>query len=182
MRDPIKLRFKFLHGPSGFTMPEVLAVIVISSILVSIAIPNYLSIINKAKCSLDSVSSTGYNEVLITTPSNNDSIPINSTFYGTFNAISSDWTSWVYIYAPGIKKYYLERIRELDKPSRKVNEQGDWSLDNIVIGGALDSQANYIAGILMTRGNSTKTLEKKEDELDKLPCGKKLSEIQITRQ
>jgi hypothetical protein len=182
MRNFVKLRFRFFHMFSGFTLPETLTIILIISILVSITIPDYLSIINKARCSLESTSSTGHNEVLITIPSNNELVSVDSTFYGTFNAVSLGWTSWIYIYAPGVKKYYLERIKELDEPSGKANEQGSWSVDNIVIGTASDSQANYTVGILMTRNNSTKALEEKEDDLDKLPCGRKLSEIQITRQ
>ena len=187
MIDFRKRHFRHLSTMLGFTLPEVLIVIVIISILILIASPTYFGITEKARCinlGANQQSTLSCNDVKIIIPASNSAVPMISTFQGSFNKISLSSTSWIYVYAPWEQKYYLDRIKELDAPSKKGGERGKWSLDDVKIGGPSpsDSQQEYTVGVLVTQGSSTKMLEEQEDCLDELPLGIRLSEIRIFRQ
>ena len=187
MIDFRKRNLRHLSMISGFTLPEVLIVIVLISILILIASPIYLGVIEKARCINSGANQQGIvscNDVKIIIPSSNSTVPMISTFQGSFNKISLSSTSWIYVYAPWEQKYYLDRIQELDAPSKKGSGRGSWSLNDVKIGGSSpsDSQQEYTVGVLVTQGSSTKMIEDQEHGLDELPPGVRLSEIRIFRQ
>ena len=187
MTDFRKRQFRHLSVISGFTLPEVLITVVIISILILIASPTYFGMIEKARCinlGANQQSTVSCNDVKIIIPSSNSTVPMKSTFQGSFNKISLSSTFWIYVYAPWEQKYYMDRIKELDAPSKKGDGRGSWSLNDVEIGGLSpsDSQQEYTVGVLVTQGSSTKMLEEQEHSLDELPPGIRLSEIRVVRQ
>lgn len=178
-------RIKILAPKSGFTLPEVLVVVLIISILAMTALPSYSGFIEKARClnlpsSVTSLASC--NDVRILVPSDGSTVAMKSIFQGDFSKLSKKLTPWIYVYAPKAQKYYTEIIRELDDPAKKALKSGSWNSEEIEIGRDADKGEMYTVGVLLTEESSTKILRSVGDDLDDLPPGERLRPMQVIRQ
>lgn len=114
-------------------------------------------------------------EVRLISPAEHSTVPMRSTFSGTYKHLEEDMSLWLFIFAPGEGKYYLDEI---------VNyRNGNWEVSGVIIGGEADNRATYEVGVLIADAEATRTLRIGSDGLKELPSGvKKFSDYSIYRE
>jgi hypothetical protein len=118
-------------------------------------------------------------EGTITTPSNGKSVKQQSSASGTAPVLKTDEKLWLYVYAPGAKKYF---------PARTTINDGVWSAALWVGGpGTGDVGAEYTVGIIVTDAIGSQKIEPEirpdSPGLDALPqSARQLASIKVQRQ
>jgi prepilin-type N-terminal cleavage/methylation domain-containing protein len=164
----------------GHTLPEVLVTITVIGILAAITIPSYFAIVDRARClnfgSFKAANQRCLLDATITNPSNGGTVFVESEFNGTFKNLPTGTTMWIYVYAPGEGKFYLDQVTNFNHLTRT------WKLENVSIGEINDDiSATYKVGIFIADVEGSVELRDEEDGRDSLPSGKKLNEIEVTR-
>lgn len=114
-------------------------------------------------------------EMKIIKPAEGSTVPMSSTFSGTYKHLTEGMSMWLYIFAPGEGKYYLDEIAN-------YRNDGTWEASGVIIGGEADNGATYRVGVLIADAEATRTLRKDSDGLNELPSGARtFSEYPIRR-
>lgn len=114
----------------------------------------------------DVITPTSKPEVQLLEPAERSTVPMKSTFKGTYKNLPEGSSIWVYINAPKAHKYYLDPIAVAGN-----KRDGTWTRSGVILGGEADSGEEFIVGVLIADEEATKTLRTKEDDLDELPPG-----------
>jgi hypothetical protein len=117
---------------------------------------------------------TGFKTLAIVSPAQHAYVDRLVSVSGSTDPIPSGFDLWVYVYAPGARRYYPQRVLSIDS-------SGHWQKDGIVIGALDDYGAQFELGVLLTNSDGSDYISAhKERDLATLPSGIRRS-IVVTR-
>lgn len=121
------------------------------------------------------VKPSNFTKLSISYPRDGAYIDRNLTMSGYTSEIPAGYKLWSYVYAPGISKYYPQRVIE-------VSSGGSWEKSGIVVGALGDHGAKFEIGVLLTdRLGSSKLSNKKSGGVTNLPDGIKKSIVVVRK-
>ena len=116
-------------------------------------------------------------EVKITSHSDRDKVPREVDVRGKYANVPEGMDIWLYVYAPGIRRYFLDPVITFS--------DGTWEARGVIVGStdSSDVGAAFKIGVLLASHKASEQIWNKPDDIEFLPSGtERMDEIVVYRE
>ena len=114
-------------------------------------------------------------EVEIITPQENERVHRESNVRGVYEDLPRDRRLWLYVFAPGIQRYFFDPII--------MSNNGSWVVTRVIIGSIDDVGHAFKIGVVIANKEASREIEMNPHNVNNLPDGTEvMHEITIFRE